>query len=541
MKMKSNKNKGWILTEAMIGVAIATGLLVAGLASYKFYSDMQLSKNVGDHLKQVGLAANAYTSTNYSKIVQGLSEGGRNCSGNGCTITVKELMDQGFLPRDYSGKNPVKLEYEIKVIKEGNAPDWILNGVVVTKKPWMKKQNVAYDMIGKAVEEAGIDAGMVGINHAGKLNGYAAGWSIPLSTYNIKAEKGLLGYRFGHQSAMMNQFLRRDGTLPMTGNLNMGGNTIHNTSEISGVNNELILNSNATVKGTLKSEGQLEVDAGIIAKGVIESDSNLCGHRTAIKGVPSRFCIGSDSTGSNTFKDAFNFTIEGTNIPLVIRNAGKNVNLIVEGSSKATKHIITGKDNIDQFDNAKLDEMVNRLSVGQSEGAVVSNLNISNGIVVKRASRTAQEVLNYNPNDYQKENSPVAIELKNDGTLVVDDIYVRRLGNHMSEFAASYVSRGARVVSDGDIMMKPKCVNEKTGKKAIPKVILSWGNLQSYGNEMRQEANGRLVRSPMHRVTLIAEELGGDKWKAIIQTKDWNGNPIPAGQAIAHFYCQMYN
>lgn len=44
---------------------------------------------------------------------------------------------------------------------------------------------------------------------------------------------GLLGYRVGYNSAMYSVYLRRDGTLPMTGDLNMGGQSINNAKDIT--------------------------------------------------------------------------------------------------------------------------------------------------------------------------------------------------------------------------------------------------------------------------------------------------------------------
>lgn len=43
----------------------------------------------------------------------------------------------------------------------------------------------------------------------------------------------MLAFRVGYNSALYALYLRRDGTLPMTGNLNMGGHSIINVKDIT--------------------------------------------------------------------------------------------------------------------------------------------------------------------------------------------------------------------------------------------------------------------------------------------------------------------
>lgn len=58
---------------------------------------------------------------------------------------------------------------------------------------------------------------------------------------------------------MYSVYLRRDGTRPMTGDLNMGGNDIKNAVNINA--------SGTTTSGTLKSTGNTNVGANLTVAG----------------------------------------------------------------------------------------------------------------------------------------------------------------------------------------------------------------------------------------------------------------------------------
>ncbi|EPG3392879.1 shufflon system plasmid conjugative transfer pilus tip adhesin PilV, partial [Klebsiella pneumoniae] len=72
---------------------------------------------------------------------------------------------------------------------------------------------------------------------------------------------GLLAFRVGYNSSLYAIYLRRDGTLPMTGNLNMGGNDINNVKNItaSGTGN---FGGNITTAGSVTATGQVTAHNG---------------------------------------------------------------------------------------------------------------------------------------------------------------------------------------------------------------------------------------------------------------------------------------
>ncbi|MDA6200858.1 shufflon protein, partial [Escherichia coli] len=93
------------------------------------------------------------------------------------------------------------------------------------------------------------------------------------SNFNNITMAGQLTYRVGYNSALYSVFLRRDGTLPMTGELNMGGNNISNAKDITA--------SGMISSGTLKSTGltdiggQLLVTGTSLLKGAVSTNGSL--------------------------------------------------------------------------------------------------------------------------------------------------------------------------------------------------------------------------------------------------------------------------
>lgn len=76
------------------------------------------------------------------------------------------------------------------------------------------------------MQTAGVDSGMT--QSTTVISGMQGQWQESSSNFSNITGSGLLGFRTGFNSALYSIYLRRDGTLPMTGNLNMGGNNINN-------------------------------------------------------------------------------------------------------------------------------------------------------------------------------------------------------------------------------------------------------------------------------------------------------------------------
>ncbi|EAA0682555.1 TPA: shufflon system plasmid conjugative transfer pilus tip adhesin PilV [Escherichia coli] len=258
------KKKGFTLLEVTIVLGIGT--LIAFMKFQDMRNDQEavLADNVGTQIKQLGEAVNRYISIRYDKIStlsssnnQSSDPGPRTCSAAGCEITYQTLINEGLLPVGYTGTNAQKASYKIVLKRSGTAPDYVINGLITTASPWEEGGRIRYDLLGKAVQAAGVDGGMS--RNTKIASGYGGQWSENSNSYSNITGGGLLAYRVGYNSSMYSVYLRRDGTLPMTGDLNLGGKSIKNIKDMTA--------SGTTTTGALKTTGNASVASDLSVGG----------------------------------------------------------------------------------------------------------------------------------------------------------------------------------------------------------------------------------------------------------------------------------
>ncbi|HFP0392970.1 TPA: shufflon system plasmid conjugative transfer pilus tip adhesin PilV, partial [Escherichia coli] len=188
---------------------------------------------------------------------QSSDPGPRTCSAAGCEITYQTLINEGLLPVGYTGTNAQKASYKIVLKRSGTAPDYVINGLITTASPWEEGGRIRYDLLGKAVQAAGVDGGMS--RNTKIASGYGGQWSENSNSYSNITGGGLLAYRVGYNSSMYSVYLRRDGTLPMTDDLNLGGKSIKNIKDITA--------SGTTTTGALKTTGNASVTSALTVGG----------------------------------------------------------------------------------------------------------------------------------------------------------------------------------------------------------------------------------------------------------------------------------
>lgn len=117
---------------------------------------------------------------------------------------------------------------------------------------------------------AGIDSGMT--RTTSNAFGYGGQWSETSANFNNITSAGQLAFRVGFNSALYSIYLRRDGTLPMTGNLNMGGQSVYNAQNITA--------NGTTTTGILKTNAAATVGTTLNVAGVttLRSDLNVYGN-----------------------------------------------------------------------------------------------------------------------------------------------------------------------------------------------------------------------------------------------------------------------
>ncbi|MDN4373279.1 shufflon system plasmid conjugative transfer pilus tip adhesin PilV [Citrobacter portucalensis] len=285
--MKKQNMKGFSLLELILVLSVGSMMAFIKFQDMKNNQENMMADTVGNQIKQIGEAVNRYISIHYDKLStlsssssQSSDPGPRTCSSNGCEITYQTLVNEGFLPVGYTGVNMQKSSYKIVLKRAGIAPNFVINGLITTTSPWLEGRKYRYDLLGKAMQVAGIDSGMT--QSAALVSGLQGAWTETSSAFNNITAAGLLAYRVGYDSSMYSVYLRRDGTLPMTGNLNMANQDINNARNITaaGTTTTNILHST----GDTNIGVNLNVGGNAQVNGVINSNNTVSGTTITSRG-----------------------------------------------------------------------------------------------------------------------------------------------------------------------------------------------------------------------------------------------------------------
>lgn len=286
--MKKQNKKGFSLLELILVLGVGSMMAFMRFQDMKTEQENVMAKAVGQQMKQIGEAVNGYINIRYDKLStltssssQSSDPGPRTCNGSGCEITYQTLINEGLLPVSYTGVNAQKSSYKIMLKRSGATHNYVVNGLITTTLPWSESGKLRYDLLGKAMQEAGIDSGMT--RTTSNAFGYGGQWSETSANFNNITSAGQLAFRVGFNSALYSVYLRRDGTLPMTGNLNMGGQSVYNAQDITaaGTTTTGILETNtATVGATLNVAGVTTLASDLNVSGNGQVNGNLNSNKT---------------------------------------------------------------------------------------------------------------------------------------------------------------------------------------------------------------------------------------------------------------------
>ena len=300
--------KGFSLLELTLVLGVGTMVAFMKFQDMKNEQESVLASAVGQQMKQMGEAVNSYISIRYDKLAtlsnaagNGTDPGPRTCTTSGCEITYQTLINEGLLPVAHTGINAKKSPYKILLKRNGASPNYVINGLIITSIAWIEGGKTRYDLLGQAMYTAGIDSGVT--KTATSASGYGGQWTENSSDFNNITTAGQLSFRVGYNSALYSIYLRRDGTLPMTGNLNMDGNNINNVK-------------NLTATGDLTTTGNIS-GKDINATGVIKSVGDITsgGWLKATTGFGDQMMIGGDSAGRD-----YEIKLKTKGLPLVIHD-----------------------------------------------------------------------------------------------------------------------------------------------------------------------------------------------------------------------------
>lgn len=270
--MNIKTKKGFSLLELILVLGVGTMVAFMKFQDMRNEQESVLAAAVGQQMKQLGEAVNGYINIRYDKLStltssssQSSDPGPRTCSGFVCEINYQTLINEGLLPSTSTGINAQKSSYKIILKRDGSAPNYVINGLITTSNTWSEGGKTRFDLLGKAMQTAGIDSGMTGSSST--ASGYGGQWTENSSNFNNITTPGQLSFRVGFNSALYSVYLRRDGTLPMTGDLNMGGQSIYNTQNITA--------AGTTTTGALKTNGAATVGTTLNVGGVATLNSDL--------------------------------------------------------------------------------------------------------------------------------------------------------------------------------------------------------------------------------------------------------------------------
>ena len=309
MKYKNHK-KAFSLVELVLVLGVGTMASFIKFQDMKNEQDLMKASAAGEQIQRIGYAVNNYIALRYDKLStltssssQSSDPGPRTCSGNTCVISVQTLKNEGILPNSYVDNNSFRSPYSIVIKRTGSSPNYILDALITTSAAWIESgNNPRYDLLGFAMQKAGVDSGMTKSNT--KADGYNGNWSELSSSFSNITKPGQLVFRAGYNASLYSAYLRRDGTLPMTGNLDMGNQDIKNAKDITAAGNASFggkgdFGSNITSGGNITAAGQVIAHNGYGDVITFGGDANNNDYEISL-GSPKQLTIYSPSAANYT-------------------------------------------------------------------------------------------------------------------------------------------------------------------------------------------------------------------------------------------------
>lgn len=205
--------------------------MAAGLWVYATNLSFALADSQSDQLKVLNNAMASYETTYYTNLVNHLSVTG---VANPYSPTVAELISLGLLQPNFSPVNLYQGGYQaqISLLPSGcTGSSCNVFGLTYITSPIVDSRGQEDDAaLGEAIQHGGGDTAGSTMTNPTQFVAANAIWS---AANPLGSKSGILAMRSGYGTAGFDQFLRRDGTLPMTGNLNMGAQSIGNTTNIT--------------------------------------------------------------------------------------------------------------------------------------------------------------------------------------------------------------------------------------------------------------------------------------------------------------------
>lgn len=229
----SARTRGYVLLDASLAILLGASIAAAGAVTAMDKRGDDIARAQGLAMVTLQGAVNQYLTEHYSQLVQ---PGGGAVLGvvNPLAPTVTELRALGALkdPLQPTALNGGNYRVKISTFPAGCvAPNCNLDGLVWIDKPlidWWN--NIDYPRLGVAIRAIGSDGATSNAASPGTLQGMQGKWN---AVNPVGAQVGILAARTGYNSASFSQFYRRDGSLPMTGDVAANGFNINNAGQVN--------------------------------------------------------------------------------------------------------------------------------------------------------------------------------------------------------------------------------------------------------------------------------------------------------------------
>lgn len=277
MLKKAPFQKGFTLIELAIVIAIST--MMAGILLWENTVKLNMAKGAaqGTQLATASNGVATYATTYYSQLVNNQAVAGYV---NIYAPTIAELRTAGWLPANFNATNLYGSGYGVIISKMPAAcapPACDIVSMTNLTGPITNPLTGRVDgaQLGSAASTIGADSGYSTLTSSASITGVGGAWAVANPAGNVA---GILGVRAGYGSSGWAQFLRRDGQLPMTGNLNMGNQNLNNANTLNSVT---IANSgNASVTGNTAIGGTLGVTGQTSTNGIANAGTLTTGNTT---------------------------------------------------------------------------------------------------------------------------------------------------------------------------------------------------------------------------------------------------------------------
>lgn len=305
-----SRQKGFILPQLAMGLIIIS--MATAYGGYRYWQSTvtqakdDKAKMIGERLAVINDAVKTYTTTFFTQIQRGQGVTLNNYSINAdrlLTPTLADLNGLGFLPSRAAGSvvyNGQAISFNVRLsvnFESGcTIPTCSLLFQVTTAQPLLNTGTNTVDVRRATLAATVASPGNAGISLPSALGGdpnVFVGQGGTMIGRNDSGVAGLVSITNGYDSQGFFEFLRRDGSLPMTGSLNL--------QDGSGVKHDIINGGNINANNVMASDG-------VFGRTLSASESVTGRSVSASETVSGRNVNASEGVSGNTVTSASRVT-----------------------------------------------------------------------------------------------------------------------------------------------------------------------------------------------------------------------------------------